>query len=99
MNLSSRGFATPLVAVLAATLVWPQSPRAEDPVPDDLSDVQPIEAAAAADGSLPFQIDRGEGVLPLFVPRDETLVYRVDVAWGVIGAALGTVTLTTGVEP
>jgi hypothetical protein len=56
------------------------------------------EAAATSDGQMPHQIDRGEGLLPLFVPRDEELTFRVDVAWGVVGAALGTVTLSAGVE-
>ncbi len=58
-----------------------------------------LEAASSLDGKAPCWIDRGSDELPLMVPRDEELVYQVEVAWGVLQAAIGTVTMTSGVEP
>ncbi len=58
-----------------------------------------LEASLSVAGRVPLRIDRGKNELPLFVPRDEELVYEVNVAWGVLGAALGSVTMSSGVEP
>jgi len=71
------------------------------PAPPDEEPAQPVEAAAPAapaDVPAPLRVERGEGLLPVYVPRAESLTYRVHVGWGVIGAALGTVTMTSGVE-
>ncbi len=85
-----------LVASLLAPSLAAQSPApAGQPAVDEAAI---LEAAASRSGRMPHQIDRGEGLLPLFVPWDEELVFDVDVAWGVIGAALGTVTMSAGVE-
>jgi len=57
------------------------------------------EASLAVGGRAPLRIDRGKDQLALFIPRKEELVYEVNVAWGIIGTALGTVTMSSGVEP
>jgi hypothetical protein len=55
-----------------------------------------IEAGA----SMSLQFERGEGAFPLFVPRDEELVYRVTLSLGWLGAPrVGTVTLRSQVQP
>lgn len=46
----------------------------------------------------PLRLERGEDRQGILVPRDEELVYDVHVGWGIIGAALGTVTMSSGVE-
>jgi hypothetical protein len=61
--------------------------------------IHAVEACLTSSAGVPLRIDRGEEELALFVPRDEQLVYEVNVAWGVIGTALGTVTMSAGVEP
>jgi len=63
------------------------------------AEVRAMEASLSVEDRVPLRIDRGEDQLALYVPRDEELVYEVHVAWGVIGTALGTVTMSTGVEP
>jgi hypothetical protein len=69
----------------------------QGPPRGDGDDATASEAAMV--GTLPLRIERGEGQLPLLVPRKEELVYEVHVEWGVIGAALGTVTMSATVEP
>ena len=57
-----------------------------------------VEASLAVGKQAPLRVDRGEDELALFIPTKEELVYEVNVAWGVIGTALGSVTMSTGVE-
>ncbi|MEW6072515.1 MAG: DUF3108 domain-containing protein [Planctomycetota bacterium] len=44
-------------------------------------------------------VPRGEGEVPLRVPRDETLTFRVRVDLGLLSAAVGEVTMTSAVRP
>ncbi|MFT5285630.1 MAG: hypothetical protein ACI8TQ_001795 [Planctomycetota bacterium] len=57
-----------------------------------------VEANLAVGKESPLRVDRGEEELALFIPVKEELIYEVNVAWGVIGTALGSVTMTSGVE-
>ena len=61
--------------------------------------IRVVEASLAVAGRAPLRIDRGKDQIALFIPRKEELVYEVNVAWGIIGTALGTVTMSSGVEP
>lgn len=73
--------------------------RAAEAVVIDVKATRAVEASLAVADLVPLRIDRGEGEIALFVPRNEELVYEVNVAWGVIGAALGTVTMSSRVDP
>ncbi len=59
-----------------------------------------VEAKVSQPSSVkePLRLERGENRQSILVPRDEELVYDVHVGWGIIGAALGTVTMSSGVE-
>lgn len=100
MHASHRSASRSSLAGALALLVG-ASPAAPDGAAGPVLDARTaiLEAAAPREGELPVLIDRGDGRLPLIVPRGEELVYRVDVAWGILGAALGTVTMSSGVEP
>lgn len=48
----------------------------------------------------PFVMERGEGLQPIRFPRDEELVYNVQLVLGVLGSpSVGKVTMTSRVEP
>ncbi|HEV8111705.1 MAG TPA: DUF3108 domain-containing protein [Planctomycetota bacterium] len=48
----------------------------------------------------PLLVPRGEGFDPIEIPRSEELVFAVEVDVGILGdPSVGTVTLTSGVEP
>jgi hypothetical protein len=53
----------------------------------------------AGSEKLPLQVERGLGVPPLLIPRDESLEFVVHVEYGPLAADLGSVWLRTGVKP
>ncbi len=69
-----------------------EEPPAGTPAPAGVSVLE-----TAPEGT--FRVDRGPGRLPLFLPRDEELTFRARIRWGLIDTRVGTITLSTGVEP
>lgn len=59
---------------------------------------EPEEASAHETTAEPYVLDRGEGEVPLIVPVGEELVFHVGLEWGVIGAAIGKVSMSAGLE-
>ncbi|MCY2961404.1 MAG: DUF3108 domain-containing protein [Planctomycetota bacterium] len=75
---------------LAALLPSPQSFR---PIP-----VAPVKVAAEP-GAAPARIERGEGQVPLLLPREEELLFDVIIDLGILGDLdVGDVTLSSGLE-
>mgnify|MGYP000467278971 CR=1 FL=1 len=77
-----------LVALAAFGRAQADAPKAEE--------TKTVEAAAPEPALL---LDRGEGELPLPVPRGEELVFRARVRLGPVDTRVGTITLSSGVEP
>jgi hypothetical protein len=67
--------------------------------PEDAAPAKPEATAKAKSQSDLLRIERGEGLLPLLIPRDEELIFNVRVDLGIGMPKLGTVTLTSKVEP
>lgn len=63
---------------------------------DAAEPARPEEAAAVEP---PFLIPRGEGELPLQVPRGEELIFRARIRLGPVDTKVGTISLASGVEP
>lgn len=58
-----------------------------------------VPRAPVDQGGAPARIDRGEGHVPVLVPRDEELVFDVIIDLGILGEVdVGDVTLASGVE-
>lgn len=55
-------------------------------------------ARADAEPAAPLEVARGEGFLPLLIPRKETLTYGAHLELGPVRSRVGTVTLRSGVE-
>ncbi len=59
----------------------------------------PPVKVASEPGAAPARIERGEGQVPLLLPRDEELVFDVIIDLGILGDLdVGDVTLTSGLE-
>ncbi len=56
-----------------------------------------VEGDESPDGYL--RIDRGEGLMPLYVPRNEDLQFDVELDIGISDVDVGDVELTSGVDP
>jgi hypothetical protein len=86
------GHDRPVIAalLLAALLPIPQGMR---PLP-----MAPARVASEP-GAPPVRIERGEGQVPLVLPRDEELTFDVIIDVGILGDVdVGDVTLSTGLE-
>jgi hypothetical protein len=71
----------------------------EPPVAVEVS-VEPAPPEEATPQAALLRIDRGQGELPLLIPRDEELTYEVRLSLGVLGeTTVATVALLSGVEP
>jgi len=64
------------------------------------SDAAAAPGVAAGDAGSRFLVERGDGLDPIEIPRDEELVFGVEIDVGILGDLdVGTVTLRSGVEP
>jgi len=54
---------------------------------------------ARTNSSPPLRIERGAGLLPLYIPRNEELKFDVDLDVGISDLDVGDVELSSGVEP
>lgn len=92
-------FSTSAAALVAALFVAPSQEGGQGADPDEAG---VTEASAARAAQLPEEsllIDRGEGHLPLRIPGAEELEFRVLVDLGIGDVNVGTVTLSSGIEP
>lgn len=80
-----------IAALLLAALL--PSPQGFRPPP-----VAPVKVAGEP-GAAPARIERGEGQVPLILPRDEELLFDVIIDLGILGDLdVGDVTLSSGLE-
>ena len=84
--------------MIARLLLVSLLPLLQDSTTEGAAPAGTAQATEAKAPAAPFVFDRGEDQPPLLLPREETLVYRARVEFGILDASVGTVTQTSTVE-